>query len=112
MPMPAAFTKGSTINVAIAVVFAVLIVPVTVLATALAFSTFSGPATTSTVGTQWRFDDVTAGVDIVLTLSDEFGNRCDANLNNGCMTDFLDLGLMTSVFFCGSKEIRPRQTSR
>lgn len=30
---------------------------------------------------------------------DGFGNHCDADINNDCTTDFLDLGLFKQVFF-------------
>lgn len=33
------------------------------------------------------------------TDGDGFGNRCDADYNNDCSVDFLDLGMLKSVFF-------------
>lgn len=34
------------------------------------------------------------------TNGDNLGNMCDADLSNDCTVDFVDLGLMKSVFFC------------
>jgi hypothetical protein len=46
-----------------------LTIPAAAHAVALGFSTFSGPPTpTTTIGSQWRFDDVSPGVDMLLTL--------------------------------------------
>ena len=38
------------------------------------------------------------------TNQDGYGNVCDADLNNDEMVDFLDLGILKSVFFTGDAD--------
>ena len=40
-----------------------------------------------------------ANADQLDSNGDGFGNRCDADLNNDCTVNFVDLGLLRSVFF-------------
>lgn len=40
-----------------------------------------------------------ANADQLDTNGDGYGNRCDADLNNNCAVNFLDLGILKSVFF-------------
>ncbi|MFK7888542.1 MAG: thrombospondin type 3 repeat-containing protein [Gammaproteobacteria bacterium] len=44
-------------------------------------------------------DGATAGVSQYDTDSDGFGNRCDADLNNDCIVNAVDLGLLRAQFF-------------
>lgn len=38
------------------------------------------------------------------TDADGYGNSCDADLNNDCTVNFIDLGVMASVFFTGDPD--------